>query len=176
MANKKYFSLLLLIALIFAACHIRVGYTAADKVYFIVRHAEKQAGNDPMLSQEGNERAGDLYRRLKNEKVEKIYTTKFNRTIHTADSLRIYQNIDTAYYAGDTDGKGFMRMLEKRAEPAKRILVIGHSNTLGGIIRALRAEYASTAVDENKYDALFVVKIKNGKAVVVEEKYGKASK
>ena len=172
MLAKNIFSLVILI-LFFSSCHNRVGYTAADKVYFIVRHAEKLAGNDPMLSTEGNERAGDLYRRLKNEKVEKIYTTKFNRTIHTADSLRIYQNIDTAYYAGDTEGKGFLRALEKRAEPANRILVIGHSNTLGGIIRAIGAEYTITTVDENKYDALFIVKIKNGKAVLVEEKYGK---
>lgn len=175
MLFKKYYSLFVLIALIFTACHNQPSHASADKTYFIVRHAEKQAGNDPVLTTDGNDRAGDLYRRLLKEKIGKIYVTKYKRTGLTADSIRIYQKLDSVHYVPDNDGKGFMRMQEQQQENAKKILVVGHSNTLAGIIRALGADYTNGDLDEKIYDDLFIVKIKNGKAIVTEEKYGKKS-
>ena len=39
---------------------------------FIVRHAEKEAGKDPLLTAAGNARAGDLMRALQNEGIKKF--------------------------------------------------------------------------------------------------------
>src|SRR5258705_13439446 len=69
---------------------------------FIVRHAEKETGNDPLLTPAGNKRAGDLMRALQNEGIQKIYVSQFRRTQNTGDSLRIQLKIDTVHYAADT--------------------------------------------------------------------------
>jgi hypothetical protein len=47
---------------------------------FIVRHAEKETGKDPLLTAAGNARAGDLMRVLQNEGIQKIYVSQYKRT------------------------------------------------------------------------------------------------
>ncbi len=172
---RNFYSRFLVAVILICSCNNKIANSAPDKTYFIVRHAEKQAGNDPELTTEGNERAGDLYRILKKENVQKIYVTKYKRTGLTADSIRIYQNLDTVHYVPDSDGRGFLKRIADKNEQAKKILIVGHSNTLGGIIRALGAEYTKGDLDEKRYDDLFIVKVKNKKAILTEEKYGKKS-
>ena len=46
--------------------------TKPGKIY-IVRHAEKLKGDDPLLTEEGNKRAGDLMRVLKNNNPVKTH-------------------------------------------------------------------------------------------------------
>ena len=69
---------------------------------FIVRHAEKETGKDPLLTPAGNARAGDLMRVLQNEGVQKIYVSQYKRTQMTADSMRIQLKVNTVQYAADT--------------------------------------------------------------------------
>ncbi|HNG63191.1 MAG TPA: histidine phosphatase family protein, partial [Ferruginibacter sp.] len=61
---------------------------AATRVY-IVRHAEKESGKDPVLTPGGFKRAGVLARALKSEGIQKIYVSRTRRSQLTADSLRI---------------------------------------------------------------------------------------
>ncbi|MEI9957485.1 MAG: histidine phosphatase family protein [Ferruginibacter sp.] len=49
----------------------------------------KESGKDPVLTKEGNQRAGDLMRTLKDKHIKRIYVTQFKRTQMTGDSLRI---------------------------------------------------------------------------------------
>ena len=76
-------------------------FTANTSIY-IVRHAEKQTGKDPLLTADGNARAGDLMRELKNKKIKRIYVTEYKRTQHTADSLHLQLNTDTVHIIADT--------------------------------------------------------------------------
>src|SRR5436190_22211 len=69
---------------------------------FIVRHGEKETGNDPLLNAAGKTRAGDLMRALKNEGIQKIYVSRTRRSQMTGDSMRIQLAIDTVYYTADT--------------------------------------------------------------------------
>src|SRR5690242_18739697 len=99
------------------------------KIY-LVRHAEKGAGQDPLLTVEGNKRSGDLMRVLKNRGIKHIYVTEFRRTQSTADSLRIQSGIDTVHYLADTSCVDLIKKLKKNNDLNKPILIIGHSNTI----------------------------------------------
>lgn len=146
------------------------------KVFYIVRHAEKDTGSNPAISAIGKERAGDLYRTLKNKKISLIMASQYRRTGMTADSLRIYNKIDSIQYAADATGDKLLETIEKRAGDEKNILIVGHSNTLPAIIRKLGVDsYTEKDIPDNEYDNLFIIRYKKGKAVLKQLKFGKPS-
>ena len=99
--------------------------------------------------------------------------TNYRRTGMTGDSLRIYQNVDTLRYGADVSGEMFLRAITNLPARHKNILVIGHSNTLPGIIRQAGAkEYTAKEIPDNEYDNLFIVKRNKGKAALQSKKYG----
>lgn len=157
------------------------GLTAQDthkvqRNIYVVRHAEKDSGNNPVLSAEGRQRAGDLYRTLKNKKIDLIFVSQYRRTALTADSLRIRQNIDTVHYKADASGDDLFEMLDEKATGATNILIVGHSNTIPAIVRRAGAQdYTTKELDENEYDKLFIVTHKKNKTSLKIKKYGKAS-
>ncbi len=69
---------------------------------YLVRHAEKEAGEDPLLTADGNTRAGDLARVLKDRQIARIYVTEYKRTQHTGDSVRLNHHVEMVTYASDT--------------------------------------------------------------------------
>ena len=143
------------------------------KTFYIVRHAEKDTGNNPAISITGKKRAGDLYRILKNKKIDLIFVSKFRRSGMTADSLRIYKNIDTLHYSADATSDLLFKKILSSAGKAKNILIIGHSNTLPSIIKKLGVEnYLQKDIPDTEYDHLFIVKYKKGKAILQSKKYG----
>jgi hypothetical protein len=91
----------------------------------------------------------------------------------TADSLRIYNKIDSIQYAADATGDKLLEAVEKRTGKAKHILIVGHSNTLPAIIRKLGVDsYTIKELPETEYDNLFIVTVKKGKATLKQLKYG----
>jgi 2,3-bisphosphoglycerate-dependent phosphoglycerate mutase len=154
------------------------GFTG-KRTFYIVRHAEKDTagGNNPAISVTGKERAGDLFRALKKKKIDLIFISQYKRTGMTADSLRIYQHIDTVHYAADLTGDKLFEQINLRAGKAKNILVVGHSNTLPGIIRKAGVlSYTVKEIPDGEYDNLFVVTQNKGKATMKQKKFGKPVK
>ena len=96
--------------------------TAVTKI-FIVRHAEKETGKDPVLTAAGNIRAGDLMRILKNESVQKIYVSRYNRTQMTGDSMRIQLGIDTVHYTADTLCDALINTIMEHRDFGKTIFI-----------------------------------------------------
>ena len=145
------------------------------KVY-LVRHAEKEAGNDPLLTREGNKRAGDLLRKLKEKNIQRIYVTEYRRTQNTADSLRIQLGIDTVHYIADTTGEDLARKIIEHNDLNATILVVGHSNTIPKIIQKLGLpEYPSAYIPDKEFDNLFLFQFKAGKPSLQLMKYGASS-
>jgi phosphohistidine phosphatase SixA len=143
---------------------------------FIVRHAEKEAGKDPVLTAAGNARAGDLMRILQNEGVQKIYVSRLRRTQNTADSLRVQLKIDTVHYAADTLCDDLVNTIMEHRDFGKTILIIAHSNTIPQIIRKLGVQdYPYGDIPDNDYDNLFVITYKKEKAKLKQVKYGAKS-
>lgn len=148
---------------------------AETKVY-VVRHAEKEAGKDPLLTTAGNARAGDLMRALKDASVQKIYVSQYRRTQNTGDSLRLQFNIDTAHYSADTVCDKLVASIMEHGDFGKTILIIAHSNTIPQIIRKFGFnEYPYGDIADNDYDNLFMITYRNGKAKLKQAKYGAKS-
>lgn len=148
---------------------------AATKIY-IVRHAEKEAGKDPVLTPAGNARAGDLMRTLQNEAIQKIYVSQYRRTQNTADSMRLQLKIDTVHYEADTTCDNLVNAIMAHSDFGKTILIIAHSNTIPQIIRKLGVvDYPYGDIPDGEYDNLFMITYRKEKARLKTMKFGAKS-
>jgi len=136
-----------------------------------VRHAEKSTApaNDPHLTKDGKQRAETLKDLLKIKNINSIFSTQTNRTEETAKPLSMLLNIPVQYYGNDT----LPEFLQTVAALKKNTLIVGHSNTTVTMISSLRFRQTITYINEDDYDNLFIIKVKNGKAVkLTETTYG----
>ncbi len=158
------------------ACLVYSGHNYAQDLYkngiiYIVRHAEKLKGKDPVLSPEGERRSGDLLQRLRNHPPQLIYVSQYKRSVMTADSLRIQMNIDTVHYMAEETGDS---LLNKIGTNKRCILIIAHSNTIPAILKKLMPAVDIIITDE-MYDDLFIIRYKKGRPMFKRKKYGKAN-
>ncbi len=134
----------------------------AQEVVFLVRHAERADNSkDSPLSMAGTERARKLAGLLKDAGVTAIYTTEYRRTQETAAPLgQAIHVAPVVVPAADSDA-----LLQKvrAAGPDGRLLIVGHSNTVPDLIRALGVA-APVTLGEAEYDNLFIVIPKQGGA------------
>lgn len=150
--------------------------TNSSNRIFIVRHAEKEAGKDPLLTTEGNQRAGDLARKLKKENIEKIYVSEFKRTQHTADSLIAWYNIDTVQYKADTSCNDLFERITQHHDWNRRILIISHSNIIPALIYKLGiSKFPQCNIPDDEFDNLYLITANKKGAVLKKMKYGKRS-
>lgn len=131
---------------------------SAQKAVFLVRHAEKvDESDDAALSEAGLARARSLAEALGSAGVTAIYTTQYQRTRKTAEPLAQKLGL-TPNVVGDSNQ--LVRRL--RAENAKDVvLIVGHSNTLPEILRAL-GHPESITIASQEYDNLFVLVPQSG--------------
>jgi phosphohistidine phosphatase SixA len=183
---KKICSSIILMLLFFIgyAQSIPAGVSSKTRIY-LVRHAEKGTTppNNPPLTGNGNNRAGDLMRRLQNKNVKRIYVTQFLRTQMTGDSLRIQLGIDTVKYQAEENGNDLFAKITLHNDFNKTSLIIGHSNTVPDYILKLGvANYSTANIPDNEFDNLYLVYYKRTfpffgrlKAHVKNIKYGAVS-
>ena len=171
-----------LAALLFAAPAVARAQQAASAAparattVYLVRHAEKaaQPADDPSLTEEGQARAAELARVLRDAGVQAVVTTQFARTRLTAqplaDSLRLTPEVVNARGQGHPAEVARV-VLGKHA--GETVLVVGHSNTIPEIVAALGAPHPGVIGDAT-HDNLFVVTVTpEGKARLVRARYGK---
>ncbi len=141
---------------------------------YIVRHAEKQSGEDPLLTTDGNIRAGDLMRMLKNKKIKRIYVSQFKRTQQTADSMFLKLGIDTVQYIADVSCTDLFNAIDKNHDWNKHILIISHSNIMQKIIYKLGVtDFPQQNIPANEFDNLYLVRYRNKKPLLEKSKFGK---
>ena len=129
-----------------------VSTAAAQSTIFLVRHAEKAGGEDPDLTETGRARAESLATALKDAGITAIYTSEVKRTQQTAAPLSKALHLEpTMIAAKDRDA-----LVAKLQSSSGNALVVGHSNTIPEIIKALGIAAPITIAD-NDYDNLFVV-------------------
>jgi broad specificity phosphatase PhoE len=145
----------------------------------VVRHAEKSTDDpkDPSLSPAGQQRAQDLRTALKDAGVTDVYVTQYKRTRQTAEPLAEASGISTierpinatnsATYARDLAHEILTR------SAGKSVLVVGHSNTVPDIVKALSGS-AVPAITDAEYDHIFVVTIPaTGSPRVMQVRFGR---
>jgi phosphohistidine phosphatase SixA len=133
-----------------------------ETIVYLVRHAEKSAENpsDPDLSAAGYVRADSLASSLKEAGINVIITTHLKRTIETAQPLAKKYGITPEVVAitGSTAAHIDSVVAAVRRHTGSRILVVGHSNTIGRIAEKLGAPHIGDLCD-NEYSDLIILSI-----------------
>ena len=127
---------------------------AQAQTIFLVRHAEITAEKtDAKLSDIGLKRAECLAATLKDSGITAIFTSQVTRTKQTAEPLAKVLKITPQ----DIDALNldeFARQI--RGVKTGNVLVVGHSNTVPGIINKLTSGAMKDMADDD-FDTLFIV-------------------
>lgn len=163
-----------LFLLIFSALSFQINAQKPTIIY-LVRHAEKvttdPTNKDPLLTEKGQQRALDLAKKLKKQKLSAIYCTDYQRIKLTAQPIADKRNIAIQIY----DPKNLKGFVEKvlQDNKGKKVLIVGHSNTVLETIEALGGKKPIATILDNEYDYFFNIKIlPNGVVEVEFERYG----
>jgi broad specificity phosphatase PhoE len=145
----------------FAACA-----AFAQQSVILVRHAElaDAAGLDAKavpLSAEGQARAERLARMLERSGVGVVYATDFLRTRSTAEPSAHLLKQDVTVQSQNDPGEFVARL--RKEHPDKVVLVVGHSDTVPGIAKALGVT-DDVAIGKQDFGNVFVVTPKAGSA------------
>lgn len=163
----KILCLLGIIAISFVSC-------STTNIY-IVRHGERANDTDTTsLSAAGHERAKALATRLANTPIDSIFVTPYTRTAQTAAVVAAQLHLPLTKYPAAPVATIANRLATLQG---KNALVVGHSNTVLEIARALGTTPSMTKIDHLDYDNLLFIQFKRtpfGRRVhLYEEVYGK---
>ncbi|MEM9547983.1 MAG: histidine phosphatase family protein [Bacteroidota bacterium] len=128
------------------------------KVVYLIRHAEKDTvpkGN-PILTKDGYDRSYRLAEIFKKTRLDAIYSTLYNRTMHTVDSLCNAKGLPTKIYQPKN-----LRQLGNDISSSKelnKVMIAGHSNTTPAMANVLMDyKILDKGFPESDYDNLLVV-------------------
>ena len=165
--------------LLAAALTLLTAGSAMAQTVIIVRHAEKaDASADPVLSEAGQARAQALAAALTDAHPSVILTSPLQRTRLTAAPTADYHSTapEAVPLAGGVETHAAAVAARVRALPEDAVvLIVGHSNTVPAIARALG--YAEAAdMPECEYDRMTVLHLTGDGAVHSEvSRYGEAT-
>jgi broad specificity phosphatase PhoE len=127
---------------------------AKDYHIYLVRHAEKQTGQDPQLTLCGQERAEQLAIILASIELEKIYSTKTRRTLATATPTAQQKGLPIVSY----QGKNLDELVMQLHQNKQSALVVGHSNTTP-VVAGKLIDKTLSVLDESEYSQLYQVSL-----------------
>ena len=131
----------------------------AQKLVILVRHAERADGggmgpkaqDDPPLSAAGEARAARLATMLADSGVRGIFVTKYRRTQDSGKPLATKLGLTVQAVPGDDVNALLARLKKDYADDV--VLVVGHSNTIPTIIKALGGPVVE--IPDSEYDIIF---------------------
>jgi broad specificity phosphatase PhoE len=141
--------------LVFVAALAPPRPVAAQEAIYIVRHAERldQSADSP-LSAEGVGRSYRLRDMLRDAGITHIFTSELRRAIDTAKPAAEALKLTPQRLTGTDVAALASRLSSLGAHD--RALVVGHSNTVPQLLRALKVDAPVTIADAD-YDNLFIV-------------------
>ena len=150
---------------------------ARSTIVVLVRHAEKAAepANDPPLTPAGAARAQALARALADARVDVVIATPTRRTRETAAPAAALWSLapeEMSPAGGVPAHAAAVAERIRAAHAGKRVLVVGHSNTIPAIIRALGGPAMPDLCDA-QYASLFVLEVPaTGTAALIRSTFG----
>ncbi len=133
-----------------------------ETTVYVVRHAEKappvDGNSDVDLSMSGYARADSLADQLREAGIDVVITTQLRRTQLTARPLATMRGITPVVVPATSPAAAHAESVAVavRRHPGSRILVVGHSNTVGPIISALGGGSIGDLCD-SEYSNLFTL-------------------
>jgi broad specificity phosphatase PhoE len=123
--------------------------------FYLVRHAEKDYGDDPILTKQGKERAERLKEILKNVDLAAVYSTDTKRTQATARPTAEDHDLNIVSYH-----PSLLRELSEKLRSlyrGKAVLIVGHSNTTPAMANYLTDSDEHPRFSELDYTNLYIV-------------------
>lgn len=161
--------------LLAAAFTLLTATSAMAQTVILVRHAEKaDASSDPVLSEAGQARARALALALADAHPDHVFTSPLQRTRLTAGPAADDNSvtIESVGFDGGTPAHVAAVAARVRALPDDAVvLVVGHSNTIPLIARAL-GYTAAADMPECEYDRLTVLDLNGEHTTAVVGRYG----
>lgn len=157
-------NLLVAVLLLFATS----AFSSPPATVFVLRHAEKLAGDDPELSVQGQARAEAIVDLLIDAGISRIFSTDTKRTRGTAAPLARTLELDVQIY----DHKRQADLAAELKMRGENVLVVGHSNTIAEFISAIGGD-PGEPVGDDEYDRLYIVSIKADAVSSELRRYGK---
>lgn len=140
---------------------------ALHKVY-LVRHAEKQAGDDPSLTAAGEARAAELADLLADQGITQIHSTNYKRTLETAAPIAARTGLQVVLY----DPRDLESFADELRGNVGVHLVVGHSNTTPHLAAALGGDPGSEINEKAEYDRLYVIDLSPAEVASSIERFG----
>jgi 2,3-bisphosphoglycerate-dependent phosphoglycerate mutase len=156
-----FISILMLCGMFFVA-----GTPAQNKkTIILVRHAEKDVSaaadpNDPVLTPEGRQRAERLWKAIKRFKPGALYSTDYKRTRETLAEVSRRRRLEVRTY---DPKKPDVLASDIMNSPTKRFLVVGHSNTIPGLVNLLIRKELFKQLDDAEHGVIWVVRLRKNK-------------
>lgn len=138
---------------------------------FLVRHAEKQKGDDPALTEAGAERAEALADLLADANIEHILSSDYTRTRDTAAPLAARLNLTVELY----DPRDLPGLVVRLKEAGGRYLIVGHSNTTPYLAHLLGGDHGGPITEATEYDRLYYIAREGDDVSSVLLRYGDPS-
>jgi 2,3-bisphosphoglycerate-dependent phosphoglycerate mutase len=123
-------------------------------VFYLVRHAEKEAGENPGLTSEGSLRAERIAKILESAPLSEVYSTGYKRTILTATPSAALKKLEVNNYIVQRQAELIDSLISQQG---KQFLIVGHSNTIPGLLNLFQNKKVYNDINESEYDNFFVV-------------------
>jgi phosphohistidine phosphatase SixA len=145
------------------------------QLVLLVRHAEKADApkDDVALTDAGLRRAAALEATVAGASVDTIITSQYRRTRDTAAGVAKATHLTPIVVTVGNDKSTYVRAVADEVRAAGRVvLVVSHSDTLPGIVRALGGPKVDEICD-SEYSRLYVLWLAPGEATrTIESSYG----
>jgi broad specificity phosphatase PhoE len=141
---------------------------------YLVRHGEKDLTPgvaDPALTPAGEARAQALSQQLARRHPAALFTTDTRRTRSTLAPLAQATSLTPLVYDAKQPDALITRIQQEYA--GRTVVVVGHSNTLLPLLKALGVTESVAEIKDEEYDHLFKVELRPGKSAVLKAtRYG----
>ena len=146
--------------------------------YYVVRHAEKVLtppnASDPILIEAGIQRSNDLNTFFSHKKLDSIFVTKYLRNQLTAAPTATAAGI-TPVITNQSDTNNIYAFINRLIKiKNKKILVVGHTNTVPLIVKGLSGKEINP-IPDNDYDNIYIIKVKRNSRYLNQTTYGATS-
>ena len=143
--------------------------SAAETKIIIVRHAEKELGQDPVLTSAGRERASALGRLLSGQfNVSGIYTSNYIRTIQTATPLAAELNLEMN---SSISAFKYQELIDDIIlhHSGETVLLVGHTTTIVGLINHVFKRQVIAQISEEDFANLFILRLDSTTPIDLEK-------
>jgi broad specificity phosphatase PhoE len=130
--------------------------TAQKWTFILVRHGEKQLGDDPQLTEQGDQRAERLAHMLQHIPLDKVYSTDYQRTQLTAKPTANNHNLSVISY----DPSNLDAFSEQLLMHPGNYLIVGHSNTTALLADKLNQTSEDSHTEHTEdFDRLYLIEV-----------------